>query len=144
MITARNLIETVIALRLYTYTPEAGVYLLYENMPEEGEGVKKKLGRFKSEEELAAFREEYEKELKAHLESVINVKVKSLARRKAKDPPSPKSIRAKLKCTSSPSTSKPPDSIPTNTASSSSEQSTPTSLEPSSQRSSTDESSPST
>lgn len=40
MITAKNLIETVISLRLYVYKLN-DTFMLYESLPEEGEGVKK-------------------------------------------------------------------------------------------------------
>lgn len=143
MITSKNLIETVIALRMYVWDKGDGTFNLYESLPEDGEGVKKKLGSFKSREELDTFREEYAEQLRKHLESIINVKPKS-SRRRPVDHPTSREVKKKVKCASLQSTSKQADSIPTVTESSSSERSMPTSPEALNQSPSKDGSYPTT
>jgi len=76
MITADNFIEAFLGSRFYmfngsAYTTSERTWFVYEQLPEEGPGVKKKIGQFKSEKEardfLTVHKEEYAKWLRTIL-----------------------------------------------------------------------------
>lgn len=74
MITATNIVELLAGYRCFKYYSEYyETWTVYETLPEEGEGVKKMLGRFETEEEADEFLEAYTQKLKEHIASVIVV-----------------------------------------------------------------------
>lgn len=74
MITPTNLVEILANLRCFKYyISHNDMWMCFESMSEEGEGVKKSLGRFETEEEADEFLEDYRKKLKEHIASLIVV-----------------------------------------------------------------------
>ena len=72
MITASNIVDILVTYRCFKYyIKHNDMWVAYETLPEEGEDVKKLLGKFELEEEVDEFLEEYRKKLREHIASLL-------------------------------------------------------------------------
>lgn len=72
MITASNIVELLVNYRCFKYyITYTDTWVAYETLPEEGEDVKKLLGRFELEEEVDEFLETYRAKLREHISSLL-------------------------------------------------------------------------
>ena len=137
MITNTNFVDILVNYRCFKYyMKHTDQIWVYESLPEEGEGVKKLLGKFDDEDDADEFLEQYKTELKAHIESLIvvigNPKVEDrleqpISKNLRRKPPAKRKLKPKVpECDSSQLTLKPPASTQTSIQLSNSEQSPPT------------------